>query len=66
LAPLAAMAAERDAAIVCVSHLTKAGGTEALLRVMGSLGFVAVARSAYLIAKDPLQRQAFQLLGLKR
>ncbi|MGH8470733.1 MAG: AAA family ATPase [Gammaproteobacteria bacterium] len=64
--PLAAMAAERDAAIVCVSHLTKAGGTEALLRVMGSLGFVAAARSAYLIAKDPLQRQAFQLLGLKR
>ncbi|MGH8538379.1 MAG: hypothetical protein ACREXM_18515 [Gammaproteobacteria bacterium] len=38
---------------MCVSHLTKAGGTEAMLRVMGSLGFVAAARGAYLVAKDP-------------
>jgi len=53
LAPLAAMAAERGVAVVCVSHLTKAGGTEAMLRVMGSLGFVAAARAAYLVAKDP-------------
>jgi putative DNA primase/helicase len=53
LAPLAAMAAGIDAAIVCISHLTKVGGTEAMLRVMGSLGFVAAARSAYLVAKDP-------------
>ena len=53
LAPLAAMAAESGAAVVCVSHMTKAGGTEALLRVMGSLGFVAAARGAYLVAKDP-------------
>lgn len=53
LAPLAAMAAEHAAAVVCVSHLTKAGGTEAMLRVMGSLGFVAAARAAYLVAKDP-------------
>ena len=53
LATLAAMAAESGAAIVCVSHLNKAGGTEALLRVMGSLGFVAAARGAYLVAKDP-------------
>lgn len=53
LAPLAAMAAEIGAAVVCVSHLTKAGGAEAMLRVMGSLGFVAAARAAYLVAKDP-------------
>lgn len=53
LAPLAAMAAEIEAAIVCVSHLNKAGGPEAMLRVMGSLGFVAAARAAYLVAKDP-------------
>ena len=53
LAPLAAMAAEVEAAIVCVSHLNKAGGPEAMLRVMGSLGFVAAARAAYLVAKDP-------------
>jgi putative DNA primase/helicase len=53
LAPLAEMAAEIDAAVVCISHMTKVGGTEALLRVMGSLGFVAAARAAYLVAKDP-------------
>ena len=53
LAPLAAMAAEIDAAVVCISHMTKVGGTEAMLRVMGSLGFVAAARAAYLVAKDP-------------
>jgi hypothetical protein len=53
LAPLAAMAAETEAAIVCVSHLNKAGGPEAMLRVMGSLGLVAAARAAYLVAKDP-------------
>jgi len=53
LAPLASMAAERNAAIVCVSHLTKSGGNEAMLRVMGSLGFVAAARAAYLVGKDP-------------
>ncbi|MGH8576223.1 MAG: AAA family ATPase [Gammaproteobacteria bacterium] len=53
LAPLAEMAAGVGAAVVCVSHLTKAAGTEAMLRVMGSLGFVAAARGAYLVAKDP-------------
>jgi len=53
LAPLAEMAAGVEAAIVCVSHLNKTGGPEAMLRVMGSLGFVAAARGAYLVAKDP-------------
>jgi putative DNA primase/helicase len=53
LAPLATMAAEVEAAVVCIAHMSKAGGTDALLRVMGSLGFVAAARGAYLVAKDP-------------
>lgn len=55
LAPLAEMAAETGSAVVCVSHLNKASaGTEAaMLRVMGSVGFVGAARGAYLIAKDP-------------
>ncbi|MGH2374851.1 MAG: AAA family ATPase, partial [bacterium] len=50
---LADMAADTGVAVLCVSHLNKAGGPEALMRVMGSLGFVAAARSAYLVAKDP-------------
>jgi hypothetical protein len=36
-----------------VSHLSKAGGVEALMRVSGSLAFVAAARAAYLVAPDP-------------
>jgi putative DNA primase/helicase len=53
LAPLAELAAKYDAAIVGVSHLNKCVGGEALTRIMGSLAFVAAARAAYLIVKDP-------------
>ncbi len=65
LAPLAAMAAEIGAAIVCVSHLNKAGGTDAMLRVMGSLGFVAAARAAYLVARDPEDETRRLFLSIK-
>src|SRR6185369_1448353 len=40
------------AAVVCVSHLNKGGSGEALMRVTGSLAFVAAARAAFLIARD--------------
>jgi RecA-family ATPase len=53
LSPLAEMAAKHDAAIIGVSHLNKCGGGEALLRVTGSLAFVAAARAAFLVVKDP-------------
>jgi putative DNA primase/helicase len=52
LAPLAELAAQHGAAIVCVSHLTKNGDADALMRVMGSLAFVAAARAAYVVARD--------------
>ncbi len=54
LAPLAKLAEEYGTAIVCVSHLNKGGGagSDALLRVTGSLAFVAAARAAYIVAKD--------------
>ena len=53
LAPLSDLAAKHSAAVVCVSHLNKSGSGEALMRVTGSLAFVAAARAAFLIAKDP-------------
>jgi hypothetical protein len=53
LAPLAELAAKHEVAIIGVSHLNKCGGGEALTRIMGSLAFVAAARAAYLIVKDP-------------
>ncbi len=52
LAPLSELAAQHGAAIIGVSHLNKSAGTEALMRVTGSLAFVAAARAAYLVAQD--------------
>lgn len=52
LTPLFDLAAKHGAAIVCVSHLNKSGGTEAMMRITGSLAFVAAARAAFLVAKD--------------
>lgn len=53
LAPLSALAARYGVAIVAVSHLNKSGGADALSRVTGSLAFVAAARAAFIVAKDP-------------
>jgi len=53
LAPLSELAAQHRTAIIGVSHLNKSAGTEALMRVTGSLAFVAAARAAYLVAQDP-------------
>jgi hypothetical protein len=52
LSPLAEMAARRNVAVVCVSHLNKSGDTDAMMRVTGSLAYVAAARAAYLVAAD--------------
>ena len=53
LAPLSDMAAALGVAVVAVSHLNKGGGSDALSRVTGSLAFVAAARAAWIVAKDP-------------
>jgi hypothetical protein len=60
LAPLGEMASRHNAAIMGVSHLNKTGGAQALMRVMGSLAFVAAARATYLVADD-LQDKARRL-----
>jgi hypothetical protein len=52
LAPLSELAARHKVAVVVVSHLNKGTG-DAINRVMGSLAFVAAARAAYVITKDP-------------
>jgi hypothetical protein len=51
LSPVGALAERHDTAIVAVSHFSK-GGSEAVLRVTGSLAFSAAARSAYAVVKD--------------
>lgn len=51
LHPLSELAAKHNVAVVLVSHLRKSAGS-ALQRAMGSLAFVAAARSAWTISKD--------------
>lgn len=53
LAPLAQLAEKTGAAVVVVRHLNKAVGGNALYRGGGSIGIVAAARSALLVAKHP-------------
>jgi hypothetical protein len=53
LAPLARMAEDLEAAIVCVMHLNKRESADLFSRLGGSGGFLAAARSALLVAPDP-------------
>jgi putative DNA primase/helicase len=52
LAPLAKLAAEVGAAVVCVTHLNKGSQSSALYRATGSLAFVAAARAVFAVSKD--------------
>ncbi len=53
LGPLAAVADRTEAAVVAVQHLTKGGRDRAIYRPQGSIGYVAAARTALLVAADP-------------
>jgi hypothetical protein len=52
MGPLADLASRYQLAVVAVTHLRKGEGA-AIYRAMGSLAFVAAARSAWMIRKDP-------------
>jgi KaiC/GvpD/RAD55 family RecA-like ATPase len=65
LSPLAELAGRYGAAVVAVSHFNKNANTEALMRVTGSLAFVAAARAAYVVAKDPEHEARRLFLPLK-
>lgn len=65
LAPLGDLAAKHGAAVVCVSHLNKGGGGEALTRVTGSLAFVAASRAAFLIVRDKEDQHRRLFLPIK-
>jgi putative DNA primase/helicase len=65
LAPLSELAARQRVAIIGVSHLSKAAGAKALMRVNGSLAFVGAARGAYLVASDPADKTRRLFLPMK-
>ena len=52
LAPLAKLASDHGIAVVVIQHLNKNSGDNAMYRSMGSIGFVAAARAAYIVTKD--------------
>jgi len=53
LTPLTHLAVEHRVAVLAISHLRKSLEGEAIPRVSGSLAFVAAARAAYVVTRDP-------------
>ena len=53
LARLAAIADETRSAVIAVRHLNKSSGGKAIYRGLGSIDFVAAARSVLLVGQDP-------------
>jgi hypothetical protein len=59
------LAARHGTAIIGVSHLNKTAGPQALMRVTGSLAFVAAARAAYLVTSDKQDKSRRLFLPMK-
>ena len=65
LAPLAALAAKYQVAVVAVTHLNKSGVGPAIYRAMGSLAFTAAARAAWGVVKDKADNERRLFLPIK-
>jgi len=65
LSPLAAMAARRKVAVLCVTHLRKSPGN-AVHRAIGSIAFAAAARAVWAVAPDPADVECRLLLAVKQ
>lgn len=52
LSPLQETAARCGVAVVGIDHLNKSGGAQAMMRVLGSVAFVAAARAVYVVVRD--------------
>jgi len=65
LALLSQIATDTRVAILAVSHLNKSVGSSAMHRITGSLAFVAAARAAYAVARDPADSDMRVMLCIK-
>jgi hypothetical protein len=62
LAPLASYAERAGLAIIIARHLTKDSRANALYRGTGSIGIIALARSALIVVTDPASEDGYQHL----
>lgn len=53
LTPLVKMAERTGCAVICLRHLAKSGGANAIYRGGGSIGIIGAARAGLLVALDP-------------
>jgi hypothetical protein len=65
LEPVGEMAARLRVAVVSVTHRSKGKGNSAINTAIGSVGFTGVARSAFLVDKDPDDRDRRVFLQIK-
>jgi putative DNA primase/helicase len=65
MGPLASLADKHRCAFLGLSHLNKSWEGSAIYRISGSLAFVALARSAFLLARDREQPERRRLLRIK-
>jgi hypothetical protein len=65
MAPLAKLAADRGAAVVCVTHLNKGQSNDPVTRIMGSTAFPAAVRMAFLVEKDAVNPELRLFLPVK-
>jgi putative DNA primase/helicase len=65
LEPVGEMAARLRVAVVSVTHKSKGKGNSAINSAIGSIGFTGVARSAFLVDKDPDDQNRRLFLQIK-
>ena len=65
LTPLSKLAEKHNIAIICISHLNKSSNQKALHRVIGSIGYIAAARAAFVVVRDENEEDKRLLIPLK-
>lgn len=65
LSALSKLAEKYNIAIICISHNNKNASQQAIHRAIGSIGFVAACRSAYVVMKDNDDEEKRLFLPLK-
>lgn len=65
LRPLGDLAAKYGVAVLCISHLNKSQKSSAMYRTLGSVGFVAAARSVFCVVRDKEDKTRRLILPVK-